>query len=1442
MRFSALQSFSMKFKVKLFVLCELFVKKYLFSPHSFTKFKRIMARPNYIFEVSWEVCNKTDGIYNVLAGKSGYMKRDFGQNYILIGPDIWKEAKQNPEFDEDLSLFPELQDFATQHGFRIRPGYWHLPESPLVILVDFSAFIAHKDEIFKDFWDKFGLNSLHGQWDYIEPATFGYAVGKTLDGFSQLYFNSETKSVAQFHDWNTGTALLYLKDRLPHIATVFTVHSSIVARTLAQNGERFHNTVSTIDVYAKTLEYGISANHSLEKKASENADILTAISEFSANHCEIFNGKRPTHITPNGYDKHAFFPESHFSEKRAEVAAKLKEVAQAMLNEQLPDDTRFMFTSGLYEYYNKGFGLLTSAFKRLAERKLDTKIVFFILVPSNIYGPRKSLKRKLENNSIDHIGDSLLTHSLHNEDFDPILASLKRKNVRNNPDTDIKIIYVPAFLDGHDEIFNIKYIDLLLGFDLGVFPAYYEPWGYTIQESLASHIPTVTTNTTGIGSWLTGEGLQEETCIRVLERTDDNDIEVIEHIVEIMSVCAGRTLEQRNAVKNRAFQIANDATWDTLLPKVISMYESAAESMTAEPRAFAPFMPSRNKFKQVETFKSNKPVWRTLSVKSEVSGKLQGLEEIAGNLWWAWDYEAVDLFRELSEEPVTDACIDPIGILKKVSYERFNFLEKDDAFIRKYERVYKRFKTYIDTPFDENLPSVAYFSMEYGLANIVKIYSGGLGILAGDYLKQASDSRYNMVGVGLFYRQGYFTQQITAQGEQNPVYESQRFSELPAELIKNEKGETEIVQIAFPGRIINAQIWRVKVGRISLYLLDTDREDNREEDRFITHRLYGGDVEHRLKQEMVLGIGGIRVLQKFDIKQNVYHCNEGHAAFIGFERINYLVNIFKLTFAEALEVVRASTLFTTHTPVPAGHDAFDENMIMTYMGHYPERYGINWQEFVNLGKAVRNKAGEEFSMSVLAANISQEINGVSRLHGDVTKRDIFPTLWEGYFPEELHIGYVTNGVHDKTWTSKDWQTVLADSDGSINFKKINELSDLQISDIRKDAKIRLINFIRSRFDDPRIMRSEDPKFLVQLKNALNPDALTIGFARRFATYKRGKLLFTDIERLKKIVNNAERPVQFLFAGKAHPADKGGQAIIKEITEISKRPEFLGKVLFLENYNMNLAKELVQGVDIWMNTPTRPLEASGTSGMKAVMNGVMNFSVLDGWWVEGYKEGAGWALPEKRSYDNQEMQDNLDAEMIYQIFENEIIPLYYDQDENGISKTWIQYIRKCVAEIAPEFTTKRMIDDYQARFYGKLQKRTLEIRDHNFKKVKEIAAWKRKFASKWNDIEVVELHLSDPVRDPLVPGEKYYGELVLDIKDLSPEYLGVEMVITQTDIEGHKNVIKIEKLEYEKSIDGKAHYSIVIKPTRPGNYDFAFRMFPLHNDLPHRQDFAYVRWI
>ena len=547
--------------------------------------------------------------------------------------------------------------------------------------------------------------------------------------------------------------------------------------------------------------------------------------------------------------------------------------------------------------------------------------------------------------------------------------------------------------------------------------------------------------------------------------------------------------------------------------------------------------------------------------------------------------------------------------------------------------VYAMFNEYMSEKPDPKAPTIAYFSMEYGLHSSLKIYSGGLGILAGDYLKEASDKNVPMVAMGLLYRYGYFTQRLSAQGAQEATYEAQNFSKLPISPVRDELGNWTTVQIALPGRTLSARVWRCQVGRTDLFLLDTDYEANLDEDRQITHYLYGGDWENRLKQELLLGLGGIRALRAMGIKQEVYHCNEGHAAFIGIERIRDLVRR-KLTFSEALEVVRSSSLFTTHTPVPAGHDAFPESMIRQYLAHYPDVLGITWEQFINLGKTNPNDPEERFSMSVLACNLSQEVNGVSWLHGEVSK-DILGNMWPGYFKNELHIGYVTNGVHFPTWCASNLRRLymryfpegFSGHDYDIPaWQKVHDIPAAELWQERIFLKRKLVDHIRKRYSDPAQVRIDSPRQMVQIVEGIKPDVLTIGFARRFATYKRAYLLFTNLDRLSAIVNNKERPVQFIFAGKAHPNDKPGQDLIKRIVEVAAMPQFVGKILFLQNYDMELARKMVQGVDVWLNTPTRPLEASGTSGEKCVMNGVLQFSVLDGWWVEGYKEGAGWALP------------------------------------------------------------------------------------------------------------------------------------------------------------------------------------------------------------------------
>ena len=852
---------------------------------------------------------------------------------------------------------------------------------------------------------------------------------------------------------------------------------------------------------------------------------------------------------------------------------------------------------------------------------------------------------------------------------------------------------------------------------------------------------------------------------------------------------------------------------------------------------------------KVKVSNVNQPTWKECNVHATLPAELSKLQELVYNVWWSWNGEAKDLLRYIDTEAWHRANSNPIVLLNILSYDRMVELSKDAQFMRHLNSVYDEFRAYMDTPKDKKKPSIAYFSMEYGLTHVLKIYSGGLGILAGDYIKEASDCNIDMTAIGFLYRYGYFTQTLSPEGQQIANYEAQNFSNLPITQVKEKDGSNMVIDVPYPGRTVHAYLWRVAVGRMDLYLLDTDNEMNSEWDRQITHQLYGGDWENRIKQEIMLGIGGMLALKKLGIKKDVYHCNEGHAALMGLQRLVDLVQEEGLTFNQAKEVVRSSGLYTCHTPVPAGHDYFEEGLFYKYMSDYAEKLGIEWHDLIGMGRTNPDDNTEKFSMSVFALNTCQEANGVSWLHGEVSKK-MFSPVWPGYFPEELHVDYVTNGVHMPTWAASDWKEVynkylpkgwMNDQSNLDMWKAYADIPDSEIWATRMGLKRKMMDFIKEKFREDWMKSQGDPARIMRALNEMNPNNLIIGFGRRFATYKRAHLLFTDLERLDKLVNNPNYPVQFLFTGKAHPADGGGQGLIKRIIEISRMPQFLGKIIFLENYDMRLAKRLVSGVDIWLNTPTRPLEASGTSGEKAQMNGVLNFSVKDGWWYEGYVEGAGWALTEHRTYENQAHQDQLDAATIYQMLENEIIPLYYAKNSKGYSPEWIQYIKNSVTKITPRFTMKRMMDDYFDKFYYKLAKRHKLLMEDNYKVAKEIAAWKENMVAHWDEIEVVNVTGPDDMTN-LNVGDKFKVAVELDTKGLNDKGIGVELVAIRTSTHNNDKLYEVEPLQLKKVEGSHMFFENVYQLDYAGGMKFGLRMYPQNDLLPHRMDFCYVRWI
>ena len=1408
-----------------------------------------LIKPDYLFEVSWEVCNKVGGIYTVIATKSLYLKSEYNRHHIMVGPDVWMHTASNPDFLEDPSLYSSWKAKAASEGLRVRVGRWNVPGKPTAILVDYKQFLTQQNHILTEFWKKFGVDSLTGNWDYIESALFGYAAGKVIESFYKYNLDPSDKVVAQFHEWMTGAGLLYLKGAGVPVATVFTTHATVVGRCVAGNNLPLYDGMPNYNGDQKARDFNVVARHSLEKCSAINADIFTTVSDITAKECKQFLGREVDVVTPNGFEP-SFTPsnEEEYVAKRSASRKKLLEVAAAMSGEPVPENAVLVGIGGRYEWKNKGIDVFIDALDKLNHTEFEGKCVHaFIMIPSGHHGPDKQLVQKLAGVKSDY--ETRTTHYLTNPEYDNVTRRLNDLHFINAKGDKVKVYFVPSYLNGNDGIFNMPYYDLLVGLDLTLFPSYYEPWGYTPLESLAFAVPSLTTSLAGFGMWVRDYYKKDHPGITILDRNDSNYFDVVDGVAERIKEIASLGKEKRVEYMLNAKDVSKIALWSNNITYYKEAYSKALDKLISQQGSF-PYA-HNNKRMQYKKFEVNQPTWNHVLISRHLPDNLKGLEMLSRNLWWCWNESAKNLFKSVDEQAWEQSGMNPIAMLDKVSLKRYKQLAKDSSFMARLHAVVAEFEEYMALKEKRTSPSIAYFCMEYGLDTSLKIYSGGLGILAGDYIKETSDMNTNLVAVGLLYRYGYFNQKLTAQGDQVAEDVAQDFMKIPANPVRDENGNWATISIAFPGRTLYARLWRVDVGRTELYLLDTDIPENLPEDRSITYNLYGGSWENRLKQELLLGVGGIRALRKLGMNPQVYHCNEGHAAFTGLERLREYIEDDNLEFGEAMEVVRSSSLFTTHTPVPAGHDAFDEGMLRKYIGHYPDRLHIDWETMMGLGKDNGADVNEKFSMSILAANISQEVNGVSWLHGEVSK-DILGHMWPGYLPEELHVSYVTNGVHYPTWTAPEWKAIHAKVFGDAFkthhydkscFEGIYKISDEEVWNVRQTLRARLIEEVKRRLSDPTATSHYSPRQIVTIKERLRDDVLTIGFARRFATYKRAHLLFRDLDRLDQIVNDPNHPVQFLFAGKAHPADKAGQDLIKMIVDISKQERFIGKIVFVPNYDITVAKYLVQGVDVWMNNPTRPLEASGTSGEKAAMNGVMHFSVLDGWWVEGYKEGAGWALPMERTYVDQNYQDELDAATIYNIIENEIAPTFYNKSiSTGRSADWINYIKNTVAQVACNFTTNRMLSDYIRQYYEPQSARYEKMIANDFAEAREMAAWKKVMRSEWNNIEVVSKVVPDSNTDEVILGDNFQAEIVLNIGNLKPEDVGVELLVASSDQKGKLHVqdkFECTPVEYA---DGTAKYVTNILPEASGLYNIAGRIYAKNPKMPHRQDIELVRWL
>jgi starch phosphorylase len=845
-------------------------------------------------------------------------------------------------------------------------------------------------------------------------------------------------------------------------------------------------------------------------------------------------------------------------------------------------------------------------------------------------------------------------------------------------------------------------------------------------------------------------------------------------------------------------------------------------------------------------------------VSPKLSEELKPLEELAYNFWWTWNYELQDLFKRINYDLWYELGRSPVKLLRRVKQKRIDELSKDRDFLNELNRIYKKFKNYMkneETWLNKNHSgakekTIAYFCMEYGIHESFPIYSGGLGILAGDHLKTASDMGLNFVAVGLLYKKGYFKQSIDKSGWQQNYFETYDFDDFPVVSAKNKSGEEVFIVVKFENKQVWAKVWKAMVGRTSLFLLDTDIPQNEPEDRGITENLYGGNREMRIKQEIVLGIGGVRALRQLDIFPDVWHMNEGHAAFLALERIRENVEQKQFDFKKAIEAVKSNNIFTTHTPVPAGNDTFVLSLIDKYFGEYFPKLRISRNDFISLGLEKLENGYEQFNMTILALNVSAQANGVSELHGKVSRK-----MWKKNYLDlieaEVPIGHVTNGVHIWSWLYHEMQDLL-DIYLPENWREnileketwnaIDNIPDEELWNYHIKLKKRLIEFLHGRVHKQRMRLGETIEDIMQVEDIFDEDTLTIGFARRFATYKRAALIFKDLVRIKQIVSNPDKPVQLIFAGKAHPADNPGKELIRRIYELSRAEDFKTKIVFIENYDMNVARHMVQGVDVWLNNPRRPHEASGTSGEKAGMNGSINFSALDGWWVEGFNGENGWAIGDNRNYDDTGLQDRIDSVSIYSQLEKSIVPLYYKREEDNVPRLWAQKMKASIKSVGYNFNTHRMIKDYTENYYLKAIKYRGKISKDNFQMAQEFSVWKEKLLGNWKNIRINPKINSTDTFSTLSVGTKIRLSANIYLGNLKPDEIEAQIFVGYLNEDDEIEKFYTIPMKYKKQDIGNEYFfEGEFELPEEGRISYTIRVVPNPERLIAREFLPIVKW-
>lgn len=1409
--------------------------------------------PVTLFEVSWEVCNKVGGIYSVVTSKALQAIDTFGEDYFLLGPSLGA----NVGFEEtDEHIWDSVRSALSASDLKCRLGRWKIPGRPKVILVDFSQRYG-SNQLLYELWQNYGVDSLSGGWDYIEPVMFATACGEVISAIYEcLVRPSQGRAVALFHEWMCGAGILNIKRTNPGIGTVFTTHATMLGRSLASTGRDIYSNLRAINPAQEAATQNITAKWSMESASAREADAFTTVSQITGEESTALLGRSPDVITVNGLDMRVI---PDYSEKRTvplAYRAKVLSAASRFLRCELADDTRILAISGRYEMHNKGIDVFLEAMAR-ADNNLagsDTSVLILCLVMGGHTGLNQAAVSG-DPNATDNGQPFICTHYAWNAPGDPIINACRRLGLTNQPGSRTKIIFNPAMLDGNDGFFNMPYEDIIAACDFGFFPSWYEPWGYTPQECAAWAVPTLTTDLSGFGMWARNaqKNMEGPLGVEVTPRKgmsfEQTAVSLHNFIIEAVKYSP----ETMAALRKKARSVAEMTSWSNFFANYKEAFQIALEKASIRTEQEREDREGMNRV--LAATSSVTPYLRSILAVAELPAQLSRLRELAYNLWWCWQDKAKALFMTLNPT-LWEKCRNPIQVLSQVDLERLDKLVTSPEYMQLYSEVLQEFDAYMAEPvkaLSENLTPehpVAYFSTEYGITESVPIYSGGLGVLSGDHLKSASDMAIPLIGIGLLYKEGYFKQEIDENGRQVAVYPINNFSQLPVTPVLKEDGEQLDVQIELPGRIVYARVWQMKIGRITLYLMDTDISKNSDEDRKITARLYEANREIRLLQEIVLGMCGVRLIRAMNIEPSVYHMNEGHSAFLVLERLQECMR-GGMSYEQAKVRVRSNTVFTTHTPVPAGNESFSIDLMSRYFSNFPPTIHMDWPHFVELGQMEGGNV-HNFEMTILALRFSSFANGVSRLHGEVS-RHMWNKLWKSVPLAETPINFVTNGVHTPSYVGEQMHELLTQYLGTNwlqaepqdpIWNNVDKIPDDTYWATRLTQKEELLDALRASLPGfvQKYHLSRDDR--VKMENMLKPGTLLIGFARRFAPYKRATLLFADPDRLARIINNPSRPVAFVFAGKSHPADEAGINILQEVIRMARDPRFLGKIFFMENYSLAVSRLLSQGCDVWLNTPRRPHEASGTSGMKLPVNGGINFSISDGWWCEGYNRQNGWTIGPvvtmELPSDNQ--NDYSDAEDLYTLLENAVLPLYHELDQHGLPSNWIAMSKRSLKSLTAMYSSNRMVRDYINEAYEPAAKRREELAANDWALCKELAEWQNNLPVRFGTVKMQEITLTGADGSTMLCGEPLNVRLKINLGEMSKDEVIVQLVIGPTYANGNfRERPDLQRLVPRKDHNGNISYSTTYVPKKNGPYRYGIRVMPFHKGLANPLETGLVLW-